>query len=127
MTDIQAMLKEWADAIETPCPETPTVAGFETEQLRLDLLREEYQEYLDATELEDLVEIADALGDMVYIIYGTARAYGIDLNAVLTEIHRSNMAKVGPDGSVRRRADGKILKPEGWQPPNIARVLGLAE
>jgi predicted HAD superfamily Cof-like phosphohydrolase len=96
--------------------------------LRQALLTEEYQEYLDAETNLDLVEIADALADMVYIIYGTAWTYGIPLDAVIQEVHRSNMTKIDPNtGTVLRRADGKILKPVSFSPPDIPSILGLAD
>lgn len=94
-------------------------------QLRLDLLVEEVEEYEDASDVEDIVEVADALADMVYIIYGTALSYGIDLDAVLDEVHASNMSKLTADGKVLMREDGKILKSDGFFRPDIARVLGL--
>lgn len=94
-------------------------------QLRLDLLVEEVEEYENASEVEDIVEVADALADMVYIIYGTALSYGIDLDAVLDEVHASNMSKLTADGKVLMREDGKILKSDGFFRPDIARVLGL--
>lgn len=90
--------------------------------LRIDLLQEEFEEYLEAEEKADIVGIADALADIIYIACGTAVAYGIPLDKVFEEVHRSNMAKL-VDGKVIRRADGKVLKPEGWNPPNIAGIL----
>jgi predicted HAD superfamily Cof-like phosphohydrolase len=93
------------------------------EELRISLLREEFEEYLAAVEANDIVEIADALAGMQYIINGTALVYGIDLDAVHAEVHRSNMSKLGPNGQVIRRADGKVLKPETYQPPMVAAVL----
>lgn len=92
-------------------------------KLRIDLLREEFQEYVDAAEAGDLVEVADALADMVYVIYGTACEYGIPLDAVLDEVHESNMSKLGPDGTPVRRADGKVLKGVAFRPPDVRRVL----
>lgn len=124
MKTVTEMLREWETAIGINLPDRLTVPGFETKELRKELLREEFEEYLAATDADDLVEIADALADMEYIIHGTALAYGID-DAVTAEVHRSNMTKVRPDGTVIRREDGKILKPEGYERPNIARVLGL--
>lgn len=94
---------------------------------RVEMLREEVREYRDALEACDIVEIADALADIVYVAYGGALEHGIDLDAVLAEVHRSNMTKVRPDGSVLKRADGKVLKPRTYEPPNIARVLGLSD
>lgn len=91
--------------------------------MRRDLLREEYQEYLDAEDADDLVGIADALGDMVYVIYGTALTYGINLPAVLKEIHRSNMSKLGEDGEPLYREDGKVLKGPNFTPPNLEAII----
>lgn len=72
----------------------------------------------------DIVEVADALADLDYVIEGLRLAFGINGKPIADEVHRSNMAKVWPDGSVRRREDGKILKPDGWTAPDIAGVLG---
>ena len=91
--------------------------------LRIDLLREEFEEYLAGEAAGDLVAVSDALADMVYVAYGTAVTYGIDLDAVLAEVHRSNMSKLGPDGRPVLRADGKVLKGPGYEPPDIAHVL----
>lgn len=85
-------------------------------ELRRRLLTEEFQEYLTATAADDVIGIADALADMVYVIYGTALHYGIDLDAVLAEVHRSNMTKTG-------HHNGKAVKGDGYQPPDIAAVL----
>lgn len=84
--------------------------------LRRRLLAEEFEEYVEAAAADDLIGVADALADLVYVIYGTALHYGIDLDAVLAEVHRSNMTKTGHDG-------GKAVKGPGYQPPRIAAVL----
>ena len=91
--------------------------------LRVELLREEFEEFVKASGESDTVALADALGDIVYVVYWTALTYGIDLDAVIREVHRSNMSKVGPDGKPVLRADGKVLKPSGYSAPNINRVL----
>lgn len=93
--------------------------------LLTDLLREEFQEYLEAEGLNDEIAIADALADMIYIILGTAIAYGIPLGEVFREVHRSNLAKF--EGQRRYREDGKLLKPEGWTPPDVAGLLARAK
>jgi predicted HAD superfamily Cof-like phosphohydrolase len=95
-------------------------------QLRLNLIEEEYKELCDAESANDVVEIADALADIIVIACGTAVVYGIDLEKVFEEVHRSNMAKC-VNGCVIRRHDGKVMKPKDWQPPKIATVLGLPE
>jgi len=94
-------------------------------QLRVDLLEEEVSEFVAASEKEDLVGIADALADIVYVVYGTALTYGIDLDSVLREVHRSNMSKLGDDGKPLIRGDGKVLKSERYFPPDIASVLSM--
>ena len=104
--------------------QAPQLPDEPARQLRIDLLYEEYCEYLKGEEDDDLVQIADALADMIYIALGTAVAYGIPLDRVFAEVHKSNMAKL-VDGKVIRRADGKILKPETWTPPDIKGVLGI--
>lgn len=92
--------------------------------LRLRLLSEEFREYMEAEKSTNPVDIADALGDMLVVIYGTAAAYGIDLDAVVREIHASNMTKVQPDGTVLRDENGKVQKPDSYRPPNLKPILG---
>lgn len=100
-------------------PEFPDAAERE---LRMKLLREEYVEYMTAENTNDFIEVADALADIIYIACGTAVSYGIPLDDVFAEVHRSNMAKL-VDGKVIRREDGKVQKPESWTPPNIKNII----
>jgi predicted HAD superfamily Cof-like phosphohydrolase len=102
--------------------EKPELPDIEERKLRIKLLDEEVFEYTDAEYADDLVEIADALADIIYIACGTAVSYGIPLDDVFAEVNRSNMAKL-VDGKVIRRADGKVQKPEGWTAPDIKGVL----
>jgi acetyltransferase len=74
----------------------------------------------------DTVEAADALADLVYVVYGMALETGIDLAAVLAEVQRSNMSKLGADGKPIYREDGKVLKGPGYFPPDIVGVLGIS-
>ena len=99
----------------------------EEAQLRQALLDEEVDELRAAVAEGDVVAIADALADIVYIACGTAHAYGIDLDAVVAEVHRSNMTKLGADGRPVYRPDGKVLKGPSYEPPQVAAVLGLGE
>lgn len=94
-----------------------------TKKMRWDILMEEIGELYDAIKKGDIVAIADALGDIEYVLCGTASAYGISLNAIVAEIHRSNMTKVGKDGKVSYREDGKVSKGPDYQPPDIEAVL----
>ena len=115
---------EFHAAFNLPRAETPLLPDISTRELRKALLREEFEEYLAAEADDDIVEVADALADIIYIACGTAVAYGIPLDKVFAEVHRSNMAKL-VDGKVIRREDGKVLKPEGWTPPDVKGVLKL--
>lgn len=87
--------------------------------LRIRLMQEELTETIVAMTLGDIPAVADGLADLIYVALGTAITYGIDLREVWEEVHAANMRKEG--GAVRE--DGKILKPEGWVPPNIKDVL----
>lgn len=94
-------------------------------QLRFDLMREENEEYLEAALKQDIVEIADALGDQLYILCGTLLRHGLQhkIVEVFEEIQRSNMSKLGADGKPIYREDGKVLKGENYFRPNIQSVL----
>jgi predicted HAD superfamily Cof-like phosphohydrolase len=116
---------EFHAAFNLPRAETPLLPDISTRELRKALLREEFEEYLAAEADDDIVEVADALADIIYIACGTAVAYGIPLDMVFAEVHRSNMDKLGPDGKPIYREDGKVLKPAGWQPPDILKALGI--
>ncbi len=117
-------LKEWGTAVNEVAADHPTMdIGTDLKWLRKDLLLEEYLEYEAALFAEnDVVALADALGDMVYVIFGTARVHGIDLDAVLEEIHRSNMTKM-VGGKPLKAENGKVLKGPKYEPPNLAKVL----
>jgi predicted HAD superfamily Cof-like phosphohydrolase len=92
-------------------------------KLRVDLLVEEVGEFADATTARDIVGIADALADILFVAYGAAVTYGIDLDAALREVHRSNMSKLDEHGKPVYREDGKVLKSALYTPPDISRVL----
>jgi predicted HAD superfamily Cof-like phosphohydrolase len=105
--------------------ETPSLCDISDSliQLRADLLEEEVGEFVDAARSRDIVGLADALADIVYVAYGSAITFGIDLDAVVREVHRSNMTKLGPNGEVLRRSDGKVIKSELYTPPDVVGVL----
>lgn len=91
--------------------------------LRKKLLQEEFDEYIKAEADNDLIEVADALGDMLYIIYGTAVSYGIPINEIFDEIHNSNLSKLGENGLPVRREDGKVLKGPNYFRPDISSII----
>lgn len=104
----------------------PTTGLTEAEiLLRYKLMREENEEYLEAAQNNDIVEIADALGDQLYILCGTILKHGLQhkIAEVFQEIQRSNMSKLDADGKPIYREDGKVLKSELYFKPNIAEIL----
>ena len=96
-----------------------------TNLLRYKLMREENEEYLDAANNRDLVEVADALGDMLYILCGTIIEHGMQhkIEEVFDEIQKSNMSKLGADGKPIYREDGKVLKGPNYFKPDINSIL----
>lgn len=96
-----------------------------TYKLRYKLMQEENNEYLDACKNGDLNEIADALGDMMYILCGTILSHGLQdkIELIFEEIQKSNMSKLDKNGNPIYRKDGKILKSENYFKPNISKIL----
>ena len=99
--------------------------GEQKNRLRFNLMDEENKEYLEAANNNDLVEVADALGDMLYILCGTILEHGMQnkIEEVFEEIQRSNMSKLGADGKPIYRGDGKVLKGPNYFKPDIQSVL----
>lgn len=99
--------------------------GKEKNTLRFNLMKEENEEYLEAANNNDLVEVADALGDMLYILCGTIIEHGMQykIEEVFDEIQRSNMSKLGNDGNPIYREDGKVLKGPNYFKPDIQSIL----
>jgi predicted HAD superfamily Cof-like phosphohydrolase len=127
-----ARLRDFHRAAGLSCADQPTVPAPDLLALRRTLIHEEAQEVeaefmalaarLDAGEAAspaDLAPLAHELADLLYVTYGALDALGIDADAVFAEVHRANMSKLGGP----RRADGKLLKPEGWQPADVRGVL----
>ncbi len=99
--------------------------GMDKNVLRYKLMREENEEYLEAANANDLVEVADALGDMLYILCGTIIEHGMQhkIEEVFDEIQKSNMSKLGEDGEPIYREDGKVLKGPNYFMPDISKIL----
>ena len=115
LNDVKAFHRVFGAPIRT----TPAIPSDEERQLRWGLIVEEMSELGEAFANDDMVEISDALADLIYVAIGMALVYGIPLDEVWDEVQNSNMQKLG--GGVRE--DGKILKPDDWEPPRIAEVL----
>lgn len=109
-------------AFGAPMPDKPTMLDDDRAKLRDKLLKEEVTELRKAETLED---VSDAIIDSMYILLGTAHEYGIAdrLEMMFDEVHKANMRKLGEDGKPIYRKDGKVLKPEGWTPPNLKFIL----
>ncbi len=101
--------------------------GDRKNNLRFNLMDEENKEYLEAAQNNDLVEVADALGDMLYILCGTILEHGMQhkIEEVFEEIQESNMSKLGADGKPIYREDGKVLKGPNYFKPDIQGILEL--
>jgi predicted HAD superfamily Cof-like phosphohydrolase len=97
----------------------PTIADANTRDLRITLIQEEFDEVKEALVEENLANIAKELADLLYVVYGAAIAYGIDMESVFQEVHRSNMSKVGG----HRRDDGKWVKPATYSPACIDPII----
>ena len=124
MNPIVRSLLEFNNAFDIPKLDAPGLGTDELIELRIKLLVEEVQEYAEAARAGHMVEILDALADIGYILAGTIINHGMQhiYDDSFNEVHRSNMAKL-VDGKVIRREDGKVLKPQDWQPPNLAQFL----
>ena len=119
-------VKAFHEAFKLPVRHEPT--GLLSDQeltLRFNLMKEENEEYLEAAKNGDIVEIADALGDMLYILCGTINAHGLQdkIAAVFEEIQRSNMSKLDDNGEPIYREDGKVMKSTNYFKPNISSIL----
>lgn len=118
-----------ANEVSDPSPEDmlkefhSVFPAMDDDKLRLRLLREEVKELAEAMEKDDIVEVADGIADIVYVAIGTAVVKGIPFDDIFSEVHRSNMTKREPDGSVRIREDGKILKGKNFERPKLRPIL----
>tara|TARA_B110000503_G_scaffold133234_1_gene210417 strand:+ start:273 stop:659 length:387 start_codon:yes stop_codon:yes gene_type:complete len=101
----------------------PVFPDFNLAALRLDLIEEEVQELRDGLGKGSLLEVADALTDILYVVYGAGHAFGIDLDDCFNEVHRSNMTKLGEDGSPVYRDDGKVLKGPNYSEPDLTEFV----
>nr|AOE12064.1 hypothetical protein [uncultured bacterium] len=119
-------VQEFHAAFKLGIKHNPTAdLGEAKNKLRYDLMAEENDEYFEAAQNNDLVEVADALGDMLYILCGTIIEHGMQykIEEVFNEIQRSNMSKLGADGNPIYREDGKVLKGPSYFKPNIKEIL----
>jgi len=117
--DPQAMVEEFHRKFEIAISDRPSLPEDATRQLRVRLIQEEFEELQEAMVAQDLPGVAKELADLLYVVYGTAVSYGMDMDPVFREVHRSNLSKVGG----HKRADGKWVKPSTYSPAQVAPLL----
>ncbi|MGB0256486.1 MAG: hypothetical protein ACPHL7_03600 [Flavobacteriaceae bacterium] len=121
-----AAVEKFHETYQLLSNDSPTVdVPVAIKTLRYELMKEENEEYKEAVANNDMVEVADALGDMLYILCGTIITHGMQhkIGEVFEEIQRSNMSKLGPDGKPIYREDGKVMKGPNYFKPDIAKIL----
>lgn len=119
MTDEQAMVEEFHRKFDIATANRPTEIGEDTKRLRVRLIQEEFDELKESMEAGNLAALAKEMADLLYVVYGTAVSYGIDMEPVFREVHRSNLSKVGG----YKRADGKWVKPPTYSPADIQPII----
>ena len=119
------MVKEFMETFGQDVKTNPEFPDADTCHLRLELIAEELEELYDAMAEKDIVGVADALTDILYVTYGAGHAFGINLDDCFAEVQRSNMSKLGEDGKPIYRDDGKVLKGPNYSEPDLKSVLHL--
>ncbi len=104
---------------------TPEFPNTKIVQLRIDLIQEELNELKEAINNNDIIEVADALTDILYVTYGAGHSFGVDLDSCFNEVQNSNMSKLGDDGKPIYNESGKVMKGPNYFKPNIKKIIGL--
>ena len=104
---------------------TPKFPDSKIVQLRIDLIQEELNELKEAINNNDIIEVADALTDILYVTYGAGHSFGVDLDSCFNEVQNSNMSKLGDDGKPIYNESGKVMKGPNYFKPNIKKIIGL--
>lgn len=115
----QQQVREFHDLFELPAYDCPTFEAYDRLHTQLTLIEEEVAELDAAFVNQDMVSCIDALADILYVVYGFSIALGVDIEPFFDEVHNNNLTKVGPNGEVIRREDGKVLKPSTYEPVNL--------
>ena len=101
----------------------PSLSSDKINKLRIDLIKEELEELTEAMQKKDLLEVADALTDMLYVTYGAGHAFGINLDACFNEVQNSNMSKLGKDGKPIYNESGKVMKGPNYFKPDLSKFV----
>ena len=126
ITYFTEVLKFWQIGHPTKVRKTPGFPDDATAELNMKLIEEELEELKAGVAARDLVEVADALADLVYVVLGMTVTHGIPFDEVFAEVQKTNMAKFPGGKVVRRPSDSKIMKPPGWKPPDIKSIIDEA-
>ena len=119
------LVGDFMESMEQDVLIRPSFPEDSVQKLRLDLIEEELDELQYGIDNQDMIELADALTDLLYVVYGAGHAFGIDLDECFKEVHQSNLSKLGPDFRPIKREDGKVLKPDTYFPPDLKTVLNI--
>ena len=117
--DVKIFMKTYGQEIK----EKPEFPKEKVIDLRISLIKEELDEFQEALKEKDLVEVADALTDLLYVTYGAGHAFGIDLDKCFAEVQRSNMSKLGEDGKPIYNEQGKVMKGSRYYKPNLKQFI----
>jgi len=120
--DIQSDVEKFMRSADQPTKTVPAFAATEQEQLYMNLITEEYEELLEAFANKDIVEVADAVCDIIWVLSGLASTLGIPIEACWNEVRASNNSKV-VDGRMIKDEAGKVMKPDGYFRPNLKKVM----
>ena len=101
----------------------PSLSSDKINKLRIDLIKEELEELIEAMNNKDLLEVADALTDILYVTYGAGQAFGIDLDKCFEEVQNSNMSKLGDNGKPIYNESGKVMKGPNYFKPNLSKFV----
>ena len=117
--DVRTFMETYGQEVNTK----PSFPDEKIVQLRYDLINEELDELSSAIKDRDIVEVADALTDLLYVVYGAGHSWGIDLDKCFAEVQRSNMSKLGKDGMPIYNEHGKVMKGPNYFKPNLKQFL----
>jgi predicted HAD superfamily Cof-like phosphohydrolase len=119
------MVERFHNSFKVPVENEPVIPEKERCELRYKLIREELEEFRQAFENGDLVEVADALTDLQYVVFGSVLEFGLQnkFEDLFAEVQRSNMSKLDQQGKPIFREDGKVLKSDLWSPPDLKKIL----
>ena len=116
-------VKEFMKTFGQEVVEKPQWPQDQVKKLRLDLIQEELEELEDACEKGTLIDVADALTDILYVVYGAGHSFGIDLDKCFAEVHQSNMSKLDTNGKPLYNKEGKVIKGPRFRIPDLEKVL----